>query len=213
MTPNTRGSLLMILAMALFAVEDMFIKWLTATMPTGQILFISGLFGTVFFAIVARVQGRRTLTRAALHPAVSLRNLGEVVGTLAYITALASIPLATVSAVLQAMPLDLGADTTLCAGSSLVLQVPLGFTSAEWSTGASTPAITVSSSGTYAVDAIDANGCAVSDSRTVTVEDCGVVIPNIVSPNGDGSNDSFVIDGKGGVVELLIYDHWGKPRG
>jgi drug/metabolite transporter (DMT)-like permease len=119
MTPNLRGSLLMVLAMALFAVEDMFIKWLTASMPIGQILAVSGLFGMVFFAVVARMQGRRTLTRAALHPAVWLRNLGEVVGTLAYITALASVPLATVSAVLQAMPLAVTLGAALFMGEQV----------------------------------------------------------------------------------------------
>jgi drug/metabolite transporter (DMT)-like permease len=62
------------------------------------------------------MQGRRTLTRAALHPAVCLRNLGEVVGTLAYITALASVPLATVSAVLQAMPLAVTLGAALFMG-------------------------------------------------------------------------------------------------
>jgi drug/metabolite transporter (DMT)-like permease len=50
-------------------------------------------------------QGHAVFTRAALHPAVLARGLGEMIGTYAYITALATVPLSTVSAVLQAMPL------------------------------------------------------------------------------------------------------------
>jgi drug/metabolite transporter (DMT)-like permease len=119
MTPNLRGSLLMVLSMALFAVEDMFLKWLTVALPIGQILLVSGLFGMLFFAIVARAQGLRTLTRDALHPAVCLRNLGEVVGTLAYLTAIAAVPLATVSAVLQAMPLAVTLGAALFMGEQV----------------------------------------------------------------------------------------------
>jgi drug/metabolite transporter (DMT)-like permease len=119
MTANLRGSLLMVLSMALFAMEDMFLKWLTVALPIGQILLVGGFFGMVFFAIVARAQGLRTFTRAALHPAVWLRNLGEVVGTLAYLTALASVPLATVSAVLQAMPLAVTLGAALFMGEQV----------------------------------------------------------------------------------------------
>jgi drug/metabolite transporter (DMT)-like permease len=115
-TANLRGSLLMVLSMALFAMEDMFLKWLTLALPIGQILLVSGFFGMLFFAAVVRAQGLRTFTRAALHPAVWLRNLGEVVGTLAYLTALASVPLATVSAVLQAMPLAVTLGAALFMG-------------------------------------------------------------------------------------------------
>ena len=50
---NLRGSLLMITAMAFFAVEDMFIKFAAAGMPAGQIIFISGLFGVPVFAAIA----------------------------------------------------------------------------------------------------------------------------------------------------------------
>lgn len=132
MTPNLRGSLIMVLSMALFAMEDMFLKWLTVALPIGQILLVSGFFGMVFFAIVARAQGLRTFTRAALHPAVWLRNLGEVVGTLAYLTALASVPLATVSAVLQAMPLAVTLGAALFMGERVGwrrwLAIIIGFT-------------------------------------------------------------------------------------
>lgn len=102
---NLRGIILMVAAMALFAIEDMFIKWAAAAVPTGQIVFISGVIGVPVFALMARRQGQRILTRAALHPAVLARNLGEMIGTLGYVTAIATVPLSTVSAVLQAMPL------------------------------------------------------------------------------------------------------------
>ena len=102
---NLRGIGLMAGAMAPFAFEDMFVKFAAQDLPTGQILLMTCLVGMNFFGILARIEGLRSLTRPALNPWVMLRNLGEMVGTYGYITALAVVPLATVSAVLQAMPL------------------------------------------------------------------------------------------------------------
>ncbi|MEI6098701.1 MAG: EamA family transporter, partial [Alphaproteobacteria bacterium] len=102
---NLRGIGLMAGAMAPFAFEDMFVKFAAQDLPTGQILLMTCLVGMNFFGILARIEGLRSLTRPALNPWVMLRNLGEMVGTYGYITALAVVRLATVSAVLQAMPL------------------------------------------------------------------------------------------------------------
>lgn len=113
---NLRGIALMLSAMALFAVEDMFLKWAAADLPVGQIVFVSGLFGMAVFWGMAWRQGQPILGRAALHPAVLARNFGEMAGTFAYITALASVPLSTVSAVLQAMPLAVTMAAALFMG-------------------------------------------------------------------------------------------------
>lgn len=113
---NLRGIVLMLASMALFAMEDMFIKWAAQGMPTGQIVFVAGAFGMPVFALIARRKGARVLTRAALHPAVLWRGLGEMTGTIAYVTAIASVPLSTVSAVLQAMPLAVTMGAALFMG-------------------------------------------------------------------------------------------------
>ena len=121
MTPkdNLRGIGLMTGSMALFAIEDMFLKFSTRVLPTGEILLITCLIGMVFFSALAIAGGKPVLSRAALHPAVILRNAGEVIGTYAYITALASVPLATVSAVLQAMPLAVTLGAALFMGEKV----------------------------------------------------------------------------------------------
>ncbi len=116
---NLRGIALMTGSMTLFAFEDMFLKFAAQDMPTGQILLVTALFGVAFFGGLARLEGRRTLTRDALHPWVLIRNFGEMVGTYAYITALASVPLATVSAVLQAMPLAVTMGAALFMGETV----------------------------------------------------------------------------------------------
>jgi len=102
---NLRGILLMLVSMALFAVEDMFLKLASAGLPTGQIIFVAGVFGAPVFAVIAWSKGARIFSPAALHKAVLVRALGEMVGTFGYILALATVPLSTISAVLQALPL------------------------------------------------------------------------------------------------------------
>lgn len=115
-TENLRGIALMVLAMALFAIEDLFLKIAAADLPTGQIVFLSGALGMPVFFILARRAGARVISRGLWHPSVIARNAGEMVGTLGYITALALVPLATVSAVLQALPLGVTMAAALFLG-------------------------------------------------------------------------------------------------
>ena len=66
--------------------------------------------------------------------------------------------------------------------------------------------------GTYTVTASDQ--CPQSVTATIVVEDgcqSEVVIPNVITPNGDGENDRFVILGlKDRDNEVQIWDRWGK---
>jgi len=116
---NFKGSLLMIAAMALFAVEDMFIKLASGALPSGQIVFVLGACGVPVFWALARARGEAIVTKKALHPAVLLRNLGEMLGTLGFIIALAALPLALVLAVMQAMPLVVTMGAALFLGESV----------------------------------------------------------------------------------------------
>lgn len=59
--------------------------------------------------------------------------------------------------------------TTFCDGNDVVL-LASGAVSYQWNTGATSPAITVSASGQFWVEALDANGCSgISDTVDVTV--------------------------------------------
>ena len=116
---NLRGIALMTGSMAAFALEDMFLKFAALGLPTGEILAITAAFGTLFFAALVRRDGKRTMTKAALNPWVMARNLAEMVGSFAFITALAAVPLATVSAVLQAMPLAVTMGAALFLGEAV----------------------------------------------------------------------------------------------
>lgn len=115
-TGNLRGILLMVGSMALFAVEDMFLKFAAASLPVGEIIFVSGLFAVPVFWALARREGLPIFSRDLLRPVILARNAGEVIGSLGYVAALAAVPLSTVSAVLQATPLAVTMGAALFMG-------------------------------------------------------------------------------------------------
>lgn len=119
MSPNQRGILLMVVAMAAFAVEDALIKLAAASVPTGQILLMIGLGGALAFATFAAIQGQRVLTRAALAPSLLLRNGFEMLGTMGFVTALSLIPISTASAILQATPIAVTAAAAIFLGETV----------------------------------------------------------------------------------------------
>jgi drug/metabolite transporter (DMT)-like permease len=116
---NLTGILLMLAAMALFAVEDLFLKLAAADLPIGQIILISGALGLPVFVGMAWRQGQGILVKDALQPAVIARNLGEMVAAVAYVAALAAVPLGTVAAVLQALPLFMTLGAALVFGEQV----------------------------------------------------------------------------------------------
>ncbi|KUP91545.1 DMT family transporter [Tritonibacter horizontis] len=116
MTDTLRGSLLMVLAMGAFALEDVIIKSVAAAMPTGQVLILFGLGGMAVFAGVARAQGS-----ALWHPGFCTRPLiwravAEVSGRLFFTLAIVLAPLSLASAILQATPLVVTAGAVVFFG-------------------------------------------------------------------------------------------------
>ena len=109
----------MVLAMAAFAVEDLFLKWAAAGLPLGQIVLVSGLLGAPVFMLMAWRSGQGIFVKDALHPAVIARNIGEIIGTASFVAALAAAPLGTVAAVLQAMPLAVTMGAALIFGEKV----------------------------------------------------------------------------------------------
>jgi len=121
MTENFRGAGLMTLAMAGFALEDMALKTAAQELPVGQILMMFGAFGAVGFAVWVRWRGEPFVSPRFLDPPVLIRAACEAVGWLGHTLALALVPLATVSAILQAAPL------VVVAGAAFVFHERVGW--------------------------------------------------------------------------------------
>lgn len=64
----------------------------------------------------------------------------------------------------------------------------------------------------YIVTASSAYGCSYTDSVYVTAIDCENELPNVITANGDGTNDFFIIDDALVFTnnKLLIYNRWGE---
>ncbi len=118
---NLRGAGLMVLAMLLFALEDMLIKLMAVRLPVGQIVGMLGVGSAVLLAGLLVQQKQALFTRQMLTPAIMLRAFGELVGTVGFVTAIALIPLSTASAILQATPLF------VTLGAALFLQEAVGW--------------------------------------------------------------------------------------
>jgi len=83
-----------------------------------------------------------------------------------------------------------------------------------WSNGSTEPIYIISTpeAGIYDIS-VKVIGCdTVYGSTNVIVEDCEVIIPNIITPNGDGINDLFYITNVEFYPnsEIKIYNRWGK---
>jgi gliding motility-associated-like protein len=65
--------------------------------------------------------------------------------------------------------------------------------------------------GVYTVSISDGSGCASAETVIIGEKKCGVVIPNIFTPVGDGINDKFIIEGIDDYPGsgIHIYNRWG----
>jgi drug/metabolite transporter (DMT)-like permease len=102
---NLRGILFMILAMAGFAFEDLFIKTLSAHLPVSEIIIILGSTGSIIFLIIALLQRAPIIHKDLLNRYVITRTVFELFGALFFVIAIALTPLSSASAILQITPL------------------------------------------------------------------------------------------------------------
>jgi gliding motility-associated-like protein len=110
--------------------------------------------------------------------------------------------------------LYLGNDTTICMNHPLWLNasIPWGV-NYQWENGSSSATRWIENEGEYWVQA--SNPCvSVSDTIFIKVDDCEpmLVIPNVFTPNGDGTNDVFNAGAIRNVTSLniLIFNRWGE---
>lgn len=96
-----------------------------------------------------------------------------------------------------------------CYGEQVLLDATTAGASYLWSNGQTTSSIEVTTPTDMSV-AITIAGCTYT--RTIWVSDVECpVIPNIITPNGDGKNDTFVAQGvEQNTMKLHIFNRWGK---
>jgi drug/metabolite transporter (DMT)-like permease len=120
---NIKGAILMCLSMAGFAFNDATLKYAASEMSIFQAMFVRGCFATFLLFVLAAMRGgfanpiaRRDLGR------IGLRGLAEVAATLCFLTALFNVPIANITAILQALPLAITLAAALFLGERFGLQ-------------------------------------------------------------------------------------------
>lgn len=106
-------------------------------------------------------------------------------------------------------PLGLPEEASFCEGGALTLHVPVGFSEVLWSTGWTAPAITLTGPAELAVQAVDVHGCLATAQVIVTTSPCDLVVPNVFSPNADGTNDQWFPLGGFVKADAHIWNRWG----
>lgn len=100
-----------------------------------------------------------------------------------------------------------GSPTTVTGGATLLWRPLPGLDNATIANPTASPTSTT----VYTVTVTSAEGCIASDSMVVTVLPT-IIIPDGISPNGDGQNDEWLIDG----IEMFpncnveVYNRWGE---
>lgn len=116
---NLRSILLMVFSMACFAIEDLFLKQLSAVMPTGQVLLMLGAGGGFLFALMALRERATLFPRGKGTGPLYLRTASEGVAAIFLVCALATIPLTTFATVFQASPLVITLGAALFLGETV----------------------------------------------------------------------------------------------
>jgi len=117
---NLRGIIFMVIAMAGFAVDDLLIKILSASMPISQILVITGLSTAGAFLVVGIVSKTPMLLPELWSKPIILRTVADMFGGLFLVASISLMPLSAVSAILQATPL------IVTLGGALVFKEQVG---------------------------------------------------------------------------------------
>ena len=111
---------------------------------------------------------------------------------------------------------DAGEDQTVLLGQSVKLSAS-GGTSIRWTpadglsdAGSYQPTASPSQTTTYTVTVTSNNGCTATDEVTVVVDE-SLDVPDAFTPNNDGVNDAWEINGleQFPACEVLVYNRWG----
>ncbi|MEZ5798830.1 MAG: DMT family transporter [Paracoccaceae bacterium] len=117
---NLRGILFMSLSMAAFTINDTFVKSVTQTLPLFQTIALRGVIAVLGLTVLAAGTGAfRRMPRGRDLRLIGLRSLADVAATILFLEALLRMPLANLSAILQALPLAITLGAALIFGDRI----------------------------------------------------------------------------------------------
>lgn len=109
----------MILSMACFAVEDTFIKLLSARLPATQILFSVGFGGALITLALAVTLNVNLADKILLNKHVISRTIADLFGAFFFTSAMVLIPMSLLASILQATPLFVTLGAAILLGEKV----------------------------------------------------------------------------------------------
>ena len=113
---NLRGITFMLIAMCFFIVGDAVTKAVGARLPVGEVIFLRSLSATLVLLPFVIGIAPLTMLRDSYSLPMLIRNIGEVAGSLLFVTSLVRIPIANATAIMQTTPLMITATAALFLG-------------------------------------------------------------------------------------------------
>jgi len=131
MSQNVKSISLMIAAMGCLTLTDMLIKITSKTLPIGQVMMIYGIGALIVFWALLHIKREPIQLLPLTNPAVVWRNVGDLIAMNSMFLALVYVPLSTIGAVIQAVPILVTAAAALflreTVGLRRVLAIFIGF--------------------------------------------------------------------------------------
>lgn len=132
LSDNMRAALLIMLSMTAFTVNDALMKLASPDLPFFQQIFMRGVLITIGLTALAAIWGHlRYKPSRRDRMLAGLRTLAETVGTYFFLTALFVIPIADLSAILQALPLTVTLAAAVFLGEAVgwrrMVAIVIGF--------------------------------------------------------------------------------------
>ena len=109
----------MMMSMACFAVEDTFIKLLSARLPATQILFSIGFGGALITLVLAVFLNVNLADKILLNKHIISRTIADLFGALSFTSAMVLIPMSLLASILQATPLFVTLGAAILLGEKV----------------------------------------------------------------------------------------------
>ena len=106
----------MIAAMGCLTLADLMIKIASQTLPIGQVMIFFGVGSIIVFLGLMSIKGEAIWLSPFTNPAVVIRNIGDLIAINGMCLALVYVPISTVGAVIQTVPLMVTAGAALFLG-------------------------------------------------------------------------------------------------
>ena len=108
--------------------------------------------------------------------------------------------------------LDILPDSIFCLNDVYTFYFPNDTNTYQWTSGLNNPNIPILFDQELILTATSPHGCVAYDTLVVHTVNCDDALPNIITPNGDGINDYFIIDDAYSqhANQLLIFNRWGN---